>query len=108
MASEEIEYTYKVHAKDKANNTSEIEIKFTVDTTLPEVKVKGILNGFFNEDMKPEYDISDKNLDKDKSNASLNGSPFESGTNISKDDNYNLKVLGTDLANNTLLKNIIF
>ncbi|VYT86460.1 hypothetical protein [Clostridium tertium] len=108
MASEEIEYTYKVHAKDKANNTSEIEIKFTVDTTLPEVKVKGILNGFFNEDMKPEYDISDKNLDKDKSNASLNGSPFESGTNISKDDNYNLKVLGTDLASNTLLRNIIF
>lgn len=108
MASEETDYTYKVHARDKANNTSEIEIKFTLDTTLPEVKVKGILNGFFNEDMKPEYDISDKNLDKEKSNASLNGSPFESGTNISKDDNYNLKILGTDLASNTLLRNIIF
>ena len=108
MADKEIEYKYKVVASDKAKNSSNLDIGFTVDVTLPEVKISGILSGFFNNDMKPVYDISDKNLDKEKTSVTLNGKPFTSGTTIEEQDNYNLKLVATDLANNVVNKTIGF
>lgn len=108
MADKEIEYKYKVVASDKAKNSTNLDIGFTVDVTLPEVKISGILSGFFNKDMRPVYDITDKNLDKEKTSVTLNGTPFESGTVIKEQDNYNLKLVGTDLANNIVTKTIGF
>ena len=108
VADKEIEYKYKVVASDKAKNATNLDIGFTVDVTLPEVKVSGILSGFFSKDMRPVYDITDKNLDKEKTTVTLNGVPFESGTVIKDQENYNLKLIATDLANNVVTKIIGF
>lgn len=108
MSSTEMVYNYFVQASDKAGNTEELTITYTVDVTNPEVKVTGIVNGFFNEDMKPEYTITDTNLDKAKTYALMNNKPFESGTLIEEQNYYNFKLLGTDLASNATERNIIF
>lgn len=108
MTSTEMEYHYVGQASDKAGNVTPFEIKFTVDVTNPEIKLSGIMDGFFNKDMKPKYAITDKNLDEKNTSATLNGKQFASGTNIDKQDYYNLKLLGVDLANNKLSKNVQF
>lgn len=108
MSSSEMVYNYTVQASDKAGNKESLNITYTVDVTNPEVKITGILDGFFSEDMKPEYKITDTNLDAAKTSALLNGKAFESGTAIKEQDYYNLKLLGTDLASNATARNIVF
>lgn len=108
MSSNEMVYNYTVEASDKAGNKESLNITYTVDVTNPEVKITGIIDGFFSEDMKPEYTITDTNLDAAKTSALLNGKAFESGTLIKEQDYYNLKLLGTDLASNATSKNIVF
>lgn len=101
-------YSYKAKAKDKAGNESEITISYTLDLTIPEVKITGILDGFFNKDMAPVYSISDTNLDKSKTSVKLNGKNFISGTEIEEEGYYNLKAVATDLANNVTSRTIVF
>ena len=107
-ASKEGKYTFDVEAKDKAGNRSEISLSFTVDVTNPEVIITGIIDGFFNKNVKPVYKITDTNLDTGKSSVTLNDKPFESGTSIKEEGEYVLKAVGTDLATNTTKRTIIF
>lgn len=108
MSSTEMVYHYTGQASDKAGNTTPLDITFTVDVTNPEVKVTGIIDGYFNKDMKPEYEITDTNLDNENTIVTLNDKVFESGTKIKEQDYYNLKLLGADLASNTTARNIVF
>ena len=108
MSSTEMVYHYTGQASDKAGNTTPLDITFTVDVTNPEVKVTGIIDGYFSKDMKPEYEITDTNLDNENTIVTLNDKVFESGTKIKDQDYYNLKLLGTDLASNTTARNIVF
>ena len=107
-ASKEGKYTFDVEAKDKAGNRSEISLSFTVDVTNPKVVITGIIDGFFNKNVKPVYKITDTNLDTGKSSVTLNDKPFESGTSIKEEGEYVLKAVGTDLATNTTKRTIIF
>ncbi|MEG0296840.1 MAG: Ig-like domain-containing protein [Clostridium sp.] len=108
MASKEMMYDYNVVVRDKANNKTAYNIKFTVDTTVPEVKIEGLLSGFFNKDLKPTFEISDTHLVSDKSGATLNGEPYVSGTAITEQKEYTLQIKGVDLANNETVKSIGF
>ena len=107
-ASKEGKYTFDVEAKDKAGNRSEISLSFTVDVTNPKVVITGIIDRFFNKNVKPVYKITDTNLDTGKSSVTLNDKPFESGTSIKEEGEYVLKAVGTDLATNTTKRTIIF
>lgn len=101
IASNEMQYNYNVVAVDKAQNRTNLNISFVVDTTMPSIKISGILSGFFNRNMTPIYEITDVNLDVNNTSALLNGQPFVSGTEIEAQENYNLKILANDLANNS-------
>jgi hypothetical protein len=108
MASEETKYNYKVVAKDKASNETTLNVGFTVDTITPQIKISGIMSGFFNKDMEPQYEITDTNLDASRTSALLNGAPFTSGTQLDQQENYNFKLVATDLANNESNNTISF
>ena len=108
MASQEMEYNYTVTAQDKAGNVTTIDSMFTVDTTNPAITISGIMSGFFNEDLTPEFDITDTNLDYANTSSTLNGEPFTSGTTIDTQNDFNLKLIGTDLATNSNSQSISF
>ena len=108
ILSEEVKYECTATASDKAGNKSDISFSFTLDTTAPKVDITGVTSGFFNEDLTPKYVLEDKNLDEKKSLAHLNGKSFVSGTKIEKDDYYNLKIKGQDMANNMNEKSVSF
>lgn len=108
MASQEMEYNYTVTARDKAGNVTTIDSLFTVDTTNPEISISGIMSGFFNKDLTPEFDITDTNLDYANTSSTLNGQPFSSGTKIEDQNDFNLKLIGTDLATNSSSQSISF
>lgn len=108
MASQEMEYNYTVTAQDKAGNVTTIDSLFTVDTTNPEISISGIMSGFFNKDLTPEFDITDTNLDYANTSSTLNGEPFTSGTKIDTQNDFNLKLIGTDLATNSNSQSISF
>ncbi|MGL4949211.1 MAG: Ig-like domain-containing protein, partial [Anaeroplasmataceae bacterium] len=108
MSSAETLYTYEVIASDKAQNKTTLNITFTVDTTMPTVAIQGIINGFFSKDIIPTYEIKDTNLDNARTAATLNGATFASGSKVVDQNYYNLKFVGTDLANNITGKNIDF
>lgn len=108
MASQEMEYNYTVTAQDKAGNVTTIDSLFTVDTTNPAITISGIMSGFFNKDLTPEFDITDTNLDYANTSSTLNGQPFSSGTKIEDQNDFNLKLIGTDLATNSSSQSISF
>ncbi|MDL4838925.1 Ig-like domain-containing protein [Aquibacillus rhizosphaerae] len=108
MASKEMVYNYKVLATDKAGNQTTLEVGFTLDTTKPKLSISGVLEGFFNENIKPSVTYSDKYLDKDKTSVTLNGKPFENGMELDREQSYVLKAVITDLASNVSERTIVF
>lgn len=108
VAAREMKYIYKVLARDKAGNESTLEISFTLDTTKPMLNISGILDGFFNKDIIPKVTYSDIHLDRSKTSVTLNGKPFENGTKLEYEQDYILKAVITDLANNVSSRTIVF
>jgi large repetitive protein len=108
VAAREMSYTYKVLARDKAGNESTLEISFTLDTTKPMLNISGVLDGFFNKDIAPKVTYSDVHLDQSKTSVTLNGKPFENGTNLEYEQDYILKAVVTDLAKNISSRTIVF
>ncbi|MDQ0999679.1 hypothetical protein QFZ28_000079 [Neobacillus niacini] len=107
-ASKEMAYHFNVVARDKAGNESTLEIKFTVDTTKPALSISGILDGFFNENLKPMVAYSDIHLDPSRTSVTLNGAPYKNGTNLELEKDYVFKATVTDLANNVSARTIVF
>jgi large repetitive protein len=108
VASREMKYTYKVLARDKAGNESTQEISFTLDTTKPALNITGVLDGFFNGTIAPRVTYSDLHLDSSKTSVTLNGAPFVNGTRLEREQDYVLKAVVTDLANNVSSRTIVF
>lgn len=107
-ASKEMAYHFNVLARDRAGNESTVEIKFTVDTTKPILSITGILDGFFNENLKPIVTYSDIHLDPSRTSITLNGAPYKNGTNLELEKDYVFKATVTDLANNVSARTIVF
>ncbi|WHX40425.1 Ig-like domain-containing protein [Mesobacillus sp. AQ2] len=108
VAAKEMKYTYKVLARDKAGNESTLEIGFTLDTTKPMLNISGVLDGFFNKNIAPKVTYSDIHLDSSKTSVTLNGKTFENGTKLEYEQDYILKAVVTDLANNISSRTIVF
>jgi hypothetical protein len=108
MASRDMEYTYNVVAKDKAGNETKLTLKFTLDTTRPVVEISGIIDGFFNDNVVPVIKYSDKHLDDMRTIILLNDQPFTSGTALTQEGDYVLKVVVEDLAKNKTTRTIHF
>jgi large repetitive protein len=108
VASQEIAYKYDVLARDKAGNETTLTVSFTLDTTTPKLSITGVLDGFFNGDIKPTVTYSDKHLDEAKTFVTLNGQPFKNGTVLERETDYELKAVITDFANNVSTRTIVF
>ncbi|MDS0525603.1 hypothetical protein NNC19_07935 [Clostridium sp. SHJSY1] len=100
MVSVDGKFSYVVVASDKAKNQTTLNLTFTLDTTTPQIKISGIMAGFFNKDITPKFEMTDTNLDAARTSSTLNGAPFASGTKLEKQQDYNFKLVATDLANN--------
>jgi large repetitive protein len=107
-ATREMKYSYKVLARDKAGNESTLEISFTLDTTKPKLDISGVLDGFFNKDITPKVTYSDIHLDRSKTSVTLNGKPFANGAKLEYEQDYILKAVVTDLADNVTTRTIVF
>ncbi|WP_214799317.1 Ig-like domain-containing protein [Exiguobacterium sp. s50] len=77
---------YELIVKDGAGNES--KVVFTIDTTSP--KIQDVENKTYFSKIVPKFN---------EGNATLNGKPFKSGTEVSEEGQYELKV--TDAAGNT-------
>jgi large repetitive protein len=108
VAAREMKYTYKVLARDNAGNEATLEISFTLDTTKPMLNISGVLDGFFNKNIAPKVTYSDIHLDSSKTSVTLNGKTFENGTKLEYEQDYILKAVITDLANNVSSRTIVF
>ncbi|MEW8969299.1 MAG: Ig-like domain-containing protein [Mesobacillus sp.] len=108
VAAREMKYTYKVLARDKAGNETTLEISFTLDTTKPKLDISGVLDGFFNKDIAPKVTYSDIHLDSSKTSVTLNGKPFKNGMKLEYEQDYILKAVVTDLAENVTTRTIVF
>lgn len=108
IAGQEMTYQYRVIASDRAGNSTELNISFVVDTTMPALTISGIVDGYFNESLVPIVEYADDNLDEERTSVTLNGSPFTSGTAIQEEKAYILNATIVDLANNITEQSIVF
>ena len=89
-----------VVATDLAGNLSTETVTFTIDTTPPVITVAGVSDGeIAGGPVTPTFSATDVNLDA--VSATLDGSPFDSGTTVSAPGPHTLVVVATDLAGNS-------
>lgn len=108
VAGQEMTYQYTVVASDRAGNTTELNVSFVLDTTIPTLSITGIIDGFFNEAITPIIEYADDHLDQERTFITLNGVPFTSGTTIQEERDYILKASIADLAHNITEQSIVF
>ncbi|WP_102399805.1 Ig-like domain repeat protein [Haloimpatiens massiliensis] len=90
-------YTLIVRAIDLAGNAAQKVISFIVDSTLPQITVKGLENGkVYTGPITPKI-FASKNA---KLKIFLNGKPYD-GSKISEVGEYELKIIATDKVSNT-------
>ena len=95
--TEEGNYELEITAIDAAKNSTKVVVKFVIDKTAPEVIVKGVEDGkYYNAEVKPEITSNEDAV----ITATLNGKEYKSGTAISDEGEYELKVFAVDKANN--------
>ncbi|MDX1430942.1 MAG: CARDB domain-containing protein [Gammaproteobacteria bacterium] len=101
------DYVLSVFAANAAGNSSEITLRFTIDTTPPVVTVAGVADGDVgNTDVVPVIEVSDDNLDG--VDITLDGAPFFSGSVIDAEGSHRIEVDARDLAGNATLAAIEF
>jgi hypothetical protein len=93
------DYTLHISATDKAQQTAELTVQFTIDLTAPTITVTGVTDdSHAQQDLLPLITIADTYLLE--SAITLNGQPFISGTAIRDEGTYELVVSATDKAGN--------
>ena len=92
-------YTLVVTATDTCGNNSSQKVRFTIDTTPPAITVAGVPQGCTNADVTPVFSAMDVHLDTVA--ATLNGQPFTSGTPITAEGDFTLRIEATDRAGNS-------
>jgi hypothetical protein len=100
-------HTLEVNVADKAGNTATKSVSFVIDKTPPSISITGVEDGKrYATAVTPIISITDANLAT--SSITLNGSPFTSGTSITAEGYYTLKVAAADKAGNTASASISF
>jgi hypothetical protein len=103
----ENDYVLVAYASDKAGNSAQRIVSFTIDKTKPIIGVSGVANGaYYNTDVVLIVDVSDANLNT--TSITLNDNPFTSGTTVSTGNTYVLVVQAIDKAGNSANKTITF
>ncbi|MCG2826147.1 MAG: right-handed parallel beta-helix repeat-containing protein [Thermoplasmatales archaeon] len=103
----EADYVLVAYVSDKAGNTAQRIVSFTIDKTKPIITISGVTDGaYYNTDVAPVIDISDTNLNT--TSITLNGNIFINGTTITAENTYTLFVQAVDKAGNTANKTITF
>jgi large repetitive protein len=93
------DYTLAVTSTDTCGNSSSQAVRFTIDTTPPVITIAGVPEGCVNEDVTPVFSTTDLHLDT--VTATLNGQPFTSGTTITAEGDYTLRIEAADQAGNS-------
>lgn len=93
------DYLLVARASDKAGNTAQANMRFSLDKTPPQIVVSGVQDGeFYNVDVTPVVQISDLHLASQS--LILNGQVFVSGTKVTADGRYELRATATDVPGN--------
>jgi subtilase family serine protease len=96
-------HTLDIAADDKAGNHSELHLRFTVDSVAPVISLTGFVEGeIASRVVSPGFVASDTDLAGII--GTLNQRPFESGTPVDADGDYELEVMAWDLAGNQRAK----
>ena len=96
-----------VEATDTQSRTSIKDVAFTIDLTDPVVSVTGVTDGGFYETVvTPGITANDINLNTTV--ITLNGAPYVSGTPITTDGAWTLRVEARDLADRTTVATVKF
>ncbi|MDD5066867.1 MAG: Ig-like domain repeat protein, partial [bacterium] len=107
VISAEGSYNLYVFAEDIAGNSAEVFLEFMIDKTPPVIQITGVEhNKYYNHDVTPVITVTDLNLTM--TNISLDSAPFTSGTTLSAEKDYNLRVEAGDKAGNISLTVINF
>lgn len=100
-------YTLKITATDSSGNATVKEIHFVIDKTPPAISVSGIEKGkYYSSDVTPVISVSDTNLQSTES--LLNGSAYASGSVITAEGTYELKINTVDKAGNQSSDTYVF
>jgi uncharacterized repeat protein (TIGR01451 family) len=100
------DYALVITAMDTCGNSSSRTVRFTIDRTRPVITIAGVPEGCVNMDVTPAFTVTD--LHPDTVTATLNGQPFTSGTTITAEGDYTLRVVATDAAGNTSTETRMF
>ncbi|MCK4527362.1 hypothetical protein KAW18_08315 [candidate division WOR-3 bacterium] len=107
FVSEEGRYLLFASAEDSAGNQLDSTIFFVIDKTPPLIIISGVSDSsFYNHSIFPSFTVADSN--PDTTYATLNGNPFESGTMIEEEGDYELNVYSSDLAGNFSSESLYF
>lgn len=100
-------YTLKITATDSSGNVTVKEIHFVIDKTPPVISVSGIEKGkYYSADVSPVVSVSDANIQSVES--LLNGNAYASGTAITAEGTYELKINAVDKAGNQSSDTYVF
>lgn len=92
-------YTLSITARDTAGNVTTKHVSFVIDKTAPSIIVTGVDKGkSYNSDVIPVVSVSDSN--PMSLEIALNGFSFASGSVVSAEGVYELKVSAVDRAGN--------
>lgn len=95
-----------VTAYDLAGNSTRATIRFEIDETPPSISVNLADGAEYADPVTPTFGASDAHLGS--VSATLNGSPFVSGTTVGAEGSYRLTVTARDLAGNVAAKTVSF
>lgn len=97
--SEEGKYELVVTAVDKANNKTQVLVKFVIDKTAPIIQVKGIEAGkVYDKEVTPIISVNEKDATV---KFMLDGQEYDGKSPISKIGKHKIEITATDLAGNT-------
>lgn len=101
------DYSLVVVAADKAGNQASQEVRFSIDTTPPDIQVFGVVDGeITNQIVTPT--ILTRDAHPSDAEATLDGIPFLTGTAVTTAGAHQLVINAVDLAGNASSKTVTF
>jgi hypothetical protein len=107
--SAEADYTLALTATDLAGNVATpVNVAFVVDKTAPTIAITGVANGQYYNAARTIGFTAPGEPHLASLTATLNGTPFTSGSGVTLDNGYTLVVTATDTAGNTATQTVGF
>lgn len=92
---------------DKAGNSAQKSVSFTIDTISPVITVTGVSSGsYYNNNVVVNVQVTEANLLN--STISLNGTPVNLPATISVEGKYTLRIAASDKAGNSAIRMVDF